>query len=396
MPKQTIRDLDIANKTVLVRVDFNVPLNADGSIADDSRIQAALPTLVYLLKHDAAVIVISHLGRPTQNLEHDRNLRMDVVAARLQSLLPDVPMKKCDEVTGAKATAMAEHLGPGSLLMLENLRFDSGEKQGDETFAAQLHALADVYVNDAFASCHRTDASMYALALAFPKEKRVIGFLVENEIDTLAKLLASPEKPAVAIMGGAKISDKLGVISRLVSSFNHILIGGALAYTCLKAKGIAVGASLVDDDEIEDLLTVEKGAFDIIVLPQDHVVVKQSDPTGECKIVDNAIPDGWIGMDIGPKTIAAYKKILDDAETIIWNGPLGKFEDRRFQMGTLEIAKYLAASRAVTIIGGGDSSAAVAKFGLTSKMTHVTTGGGAFLEFLEKGTLPALTVIEDI
>lgn len=395
MAKRNIRDLAIEGKRILLRVDFNVPLKADGSIADDRRIREALPTLRYILEHGASAVVMSHLGRPSGKLEEDRNLRMDHVGDALRGLLTGIRVKKCDEVVGPKAKKMAEQLQPGEILLLENLRFDVREKQGDEKFALQLRELGDFYVNDAFGTCHRKDASMYAVAKAFPKDDRAIGFLVEKEIAVLDKLLKSPERPAVAVLGGAKIADKIGVIGSLLSHFDHVLVGGALAYTCLKAKGQEVGSSLVDNDRLPEIRKMEQGASGKLMLPTDHVIENQSDPKVASRTVESSIPDGWAGMDIGPRTIKKFCKVLSEAGTIVWNGPLGKFEEERFQSGTLAIAKCIASSRAVKIAGGGETSEALEKFGLAVKMTHVSTGGGAFLKYLEKGTLPALSVIED-
>ena len=395
MSKRTIRDLNLEGKKILVRVDFNVPLTADGAVADDRRIRAALPTLHYILDHHAAIIIMTHLGRPTGDSEKDRNLKLDHIAERLRKLLPGVPVKKCDEVVGSMAQAMSERLQANEILVLENLRFNKGEKQGDEKFALDLRGLADFYVNDAFGTCHRKDASMYAVALAFPSEKRAIGFLVEKEIAVLDKLLKNPERPAIAILGGAKISDKLGLIGSLLARFDRVLVGGALAYTCLKAKEISIGSSPVDDQLLPEIKLLLKGAQGKLELPVDNIVENLTDPTSKSKVVEGTIPNGWAGMDIGPRTIEVFCKALSTAGTIVWNGPLGKFEEERFKKGTFEIAQHVAASRAITVVGGGETSEALELFGLANKITHISTGGGAFLEYLEKGTLPALSVIDE-
>jgi len=394
--KRTIRDLEIDGKKVLVRVDFNVPLHVDGSVADDGRIRAAIPTLKYLLERDASVIVMSHLGRPSGNQESDKFLSLDRVFECLSEFLPGFRVKKSDQVAGPKTTTMVQQLRTSELLLLENLRFNPGEKKGDEDFAAELKSLADVYVNDAFGSCHRKDASMFALPLLFSKDKTAIGFLVEKEMDVLDHLLRNPERPAVAIIGGAKVADKLGFIESLISHFDQVLVGGALSYTCLKAIGVSVGASLVDDPSLDRMKKIVESANEKLQLPLDHIVLSENNDVEEIEINDRSIPDGHMGMDIGPHTIESYTKIINRAATIVWNGPLGKFEDERFLKGTKVIAQSIAATQAVSVIGGGETSEAIASFGLTKKMTFISTGGGAFLKYLEKGTLPALSAIGEI
>jgi phosphoglycerate kinase len=395
MKRKTIRQLDIQGRKILIRVDFNVPLQCDGAIKDDQRIREALPTIKYALGKNCSVILMSHLGRPKGDPGEDRNLRMNAVADRLRVLLPGVNIEKSDDVAGPAAKAAAERLGPGRVLLLENLRFDPGEKKGDLEFSQRLHSFADIYINDAFASCHRKDASMWAVPMAFPAEKRAIGLLVEKEISVLDKLLANPEKPSVAVMGGAKISDKLGVMKSLVSRFDFLLVGGALSYTCLKARGSSVGESLVDAEKLPEIRRMEEESGEKLLLPLDHVISFLANPKVNCRTVTGEIPAGWAGMDIGPLTVEAYCKVLSSAGTIVWNGPMGKFEDVKFRNGTLELAKCVGSSRAVKVLGGGETGEAVKEFGLSEKMTFISTGGGAFLAYLEKGNLPALSLIEE-
>jgi phosphoglycerate kinase len=389
--KRTIRDLDLDGRKVIVRVDFNVPLNADGSISDNQRILAAIPTLNNLLERDASVIVISHLGRPNGKQEHDKILTMEKVFECLKAKLPAINIIKSDEITGPRTTKMAQELKAKEILLLENLRFNPGEKKGDDYFAAELRSLADFYVNDAFGSCHRKDASMYALPKLFPKDKTAVGLLVEKEILNLDPLIQHPEQPSVAILGGAKIADKLGLIESLISHFDQVLVGGAVAYTCLKAEGVSVGASLVDDSSVEKIKSIENRANEKLQLPLDHVVMNN-----EINIVVGSIPNRLMGMDIGPQTIDHFTKIISKAATVVWNGPMGKFEDERFRMGTKAIAECIAGGKAKSFIGGGETSEAVDSFGLSQKMTFVSTGGGAFLKYLETGSLPAISVIGDI
>lgn len=393
--KKTIRDIDVRGKRVLVRVDFNVPQGGDGSISDDRRIRSALPTIQHLLEHGAAVILMSHMGRPKGDPAKDAKYKLDVVAERLRQLLAGVTVHKCDEVIGAGARSAAELLKPGQILVLENLRFHPGEKSGDEQFAAELKNLADIYVNDAFGTCHREDASMVAVPMAFPPGTRVVGFLVEKELKVLGDLLGSPPKPLVAVMGGAKVSDKIGFIEALLERVDRLLIGGAMTYTFRKALGQSIGSSLVEADKLDLAKRLLEKAGNRLVLPVDHLIADKPEASAETKVVTDDIPDGWFGVDIGPETIKLYQQEIEQGGTVLWNGPMGKFEDAPFQKGTKAVAEAMASSNAVTVVGGGESAEAVEKFGLGPKMTHVSTGGGAFLEYIEGKPFAALAVIDD-
>jgi phosphoglycerate kinase len=395
MPKKTLADLrDLKGKRVLVRVDFNVPLDAAGNITNDRRIRAAIPTLKAVLDAGASAVVMSHLGRPKGDAKKDATFKMDRVAERLRQLLGR-PVHKVDAVAASVGRAAAQALKPGEVLLLENLRFHAGEQAGDPAFAAQIAALGDVYVNDAFGTCHRKDASMYAVPAAMKGKPRVVGFLVAKELDILDRLLSNPPRPFVGILGGGKVSDKIAFIKKLLSIVDRVLIGGAMTYTFLKAQGKNVGASRLEADKLDvarELLTLGQGR---IVLPVDHLIVEKLDAPQTAKVVEGDIPDGWIGVDIGPKTIAAYKKEIESAATVVWNGPLGKFEDEPYSRGTREIAQAMAASSGITIVGGGETAEAVEEFGLAEKMKHVSTGGGAFLEYLEGTPFAALGEIDE-
>jgi phosphoglycerate kinase len=395
LPKQTIRDLDLSGRKVLVRVDFNVPLTRDGEVSDNRRIRAALPTLNYALEHGASLILVSHLGRPTGNPAEDAPFKMDRVAARLQEILGR-PVKKVDDTVGTAAQAAASALRPGDVLVLENVRFNKGEKKGDPAFAAQLAGLADVYVNDAFGTCHRDEASMVAVPEAVPPDRRAIGFLVEKELQTLENLLGHPKTPMISVMGGAKVSDKILIIKNLLPKVEKLLIGGAMTYTFLKAQGHSTGKSRVEADKLDEARSLLELAGPKLMLPVDHLVTKSLDPSSETQVVSGSdIPDDWIGIDIGPATIVAYGQLIRSAGTVIWNGPVGKFEDEPFRKGTLGVATAMAESPAVTVVGGGETAEAVEQFGFADKVSHVSTGGGAFLEYLEGKSFNSLKVIPD-
>lgn len=395
MAKRTIGAVAVAGKRVLIRVDFNVPVDKSGAVADDRRIRGALPTIQHALQGGAAVILMSHLGQPKGDASTNPNLKMDRVAARLAELLPGVKVSKSDGVVGPQVEAQAKALKAGEVLVLENLRFHPGEKAGDESFAKQLRALADIYVNDAFGTCHRQDASMYAAPAQFPSGTRVVGFLVEKELTILDELLSAPKKPMIGIMGGAKVSDKIGFIEALLKRVDCLLIGGAMTYTFRKAKGQSIGTSKVEADKLDLASRILQQAEDRIVLPCDHLVAERPEASAATKIVTDEIPDGWCAVDIGPQTIRLYQNAIKTAGTVVWNGPMGKFEDEPFRQGTLAIAQAMADCKAVTVVGGGESAEAVEKFGLAPKMTHVSTGGGAFLEYVEGKPFASLSVIDE-
>jgi phosphoglycerate kinase len=395
MAKQTLREIDVTGRKVLVRVDFNVPQAPDGSVADDRRIKSALPTLTTILHRGGSLILVSHLGRPTGDPAADAPFRLDKVAARLEELI-GLPVSKVDDTVGPAAQAACANLRPGGIVVLENVRFNKGEKKGDPAFANQMAALADCYVNDAFGTCHRDEASMVAVPEQFAPDRRAIGFLVEKELRILETLLGSPQHPFVAVMGGAKVSDKINVIENLIKKVDRLLIGGAMTYTFMKAKGQAVGRSKIEADKLDLANQVLQLAGDKLVLPKDHLVASKPEAGAETKVAAGAaIPDDWFGMDIGPATIAEYSTIIQHAGTVVWNGPMGKFEVDAFAAGTKAIAQALASSSAVTAVGGGESAEAIEKFGLADRVSHVSTGGGAFLEALEGKSFNSLKVIPD-
>jgi phosphoglycerate kinase len=395
MAKQTVRDIDVAGKKVLVRVDFNVPQSADGHVADDRRIRGALPTLRSILDRHGSLILVSHLGRPTGDPAADVPFRLDPVAKRLEELILR-PVLKVGDTVGPEAEAACAALQPGGIVVLENVRFNKGEKKGDPEFARRLAALAYCYVNDAFGTCHRDEASMVAVPEQFPPERRAIGFLVEKELEILDTLLRLPKHPYVAVMGGAKISDKILVIENLLKKVDRLLVGGAMTYTFLKARDVPIGSSKVEADKLDLARHVLELAGEKLVLPIDHLVADRPEANAQTRIVGRAeIPDGWFGMDIGPATAAEYGAIIKQAGTVVWNGPMGKFEVEAFAAGTRAVAEAMAASSAVTAVGGGESAEAVEKFGLADKVSHVSTGGGAFLESLEGKVFNSLKVIPD-
>jgi phosphoglycerate kinase len=395
MAKKTIKDLhDLASKRVLVRVDFNVPQDKAGNITNDRRIRMALPTIKTLLDGGAAVVLMSHLGRPKGDPQKDAVFKMDKVGTQLGQLLGK-PVRKLDEVVGPAVEAAVKAMKAGDVVLLENLRFNPAEQKGDPAFAAQLAKLADVYVNDAFGTCHRDDASMVAVPQAMQGKPRVVGLLVAKELDVLDKLLSAPGRPFVGILGGAKVSDKIGFIKALLGRVDRTLIGGAMTYTFMKAQGQGTGGSRVEADKLDvarELLTLGKGK---IILPVDHLIVQALEKFDTAKVVEGEIPDGWIGVDIGPKTIAQYQKEIAGAGTVVWNGPMGKFEDEPYSKGTKAVAQAMADSKATTIVGGGETAEAVEEFGLDSKMAHVSTGGGAFLEYVEGTPFAALAQVDD-
>lgn len=390
--KMTVRDVDVADKRVLVRVDFNVPMH-EGCIADDTRIRAALPTIRYLLDHRAAVILISHLGRPKG--KPDAALRLAPVGSRLSELL-DMPVEMAPDVVGPKVEAKVVSLRPGQILMLENVRFHSGETANDLAFARQLANLADLYVNDAFGVAHRAHASTEGVAHLLPA---VSGLLVEEEIAALSGLLRDPVRPFAALIGGAKISTKVGVLENLVDVADEFLIGGGMANTLLKAQGHDVGSSLVENDKLDaarEFLRRAGVTGCAVHLPSDVMVAREIRPDAEVRTLPVAvIPPGWSIVDIGPGTAERYTDILSRAGTVVWNGPMGVFEMPRFAAGTRALALALAGGNAYTVVGGGDSVAAVEQTGVAGRIGHISTGGGASLEFLEGRTLPGIAVLQD-
>jgi phosphoglycerate kinase len=390
MNKKTVRDADVQGKRVLVRVDFNVPL-VEGAVADDTRIQAALPTIRYLLEARAVLILCSHLGRPKGKVVD--TLRMAPVSRRLSELLGH-PVVQLDDCAGPEVEAAAHAANPGDVLLLENTRFHSQEKANDPGFAAQLAALADLYVNDAFGSAHRAHASTAGVAQHLPA---YAGFLMEKELEFLGGALASPALPFIAILGGAKISDKIGVIENLLDQVDALLIGGGMANTFLKADGYDVADSLVEDRSLDTARSLIQRAGHKLVLPVDVTVADRFDASAFSQVVPvSAVPPRWRILDIGPRTLELFHERLANARTVVWNGPMGVFEFAKFAQGTEAVARILAAlPGATTIVGGGDSAAAVKRAGLAGQMSHISTGGGASLEFLEGKTLPGVAALLD-
>ena len=391
--KKTIEDIDVSGKRVLVRCDFNVPQDEEGNITDDRRIIAALPTIKYLMEHNAKVILCSHLGRPKG--EFNMKYSLKPIAKRLSELLgKEVHM--ADDVIGDSAKSLAASLKDGDVMLLENVRFHKEEEANDMAFSKALAELADVYVNDAFGTAHRAHASTEGVAKYLPA---VCGYLIQKEINVMGKTLNNPVRPFVAILGGKKVSDKINVITNLIDKVDELLIGGGMAYTFFKAKGYEIGKSICEDDKVElakELM--EKAAHKGVklLLPIDNVVATEFSNDAESKVVaSNEIPADWEGVDIGPETVKLYGDALKNAKTVIWNGPMGVFEFDKFAVGTNEIAKILGGLDAITIIGGGDSAAAIEKGGFADKMTHISTGGGASLEFLEGKELPGIACLLD-
>lgn len=393
MKKKGVRDIDVKGKRVLVRVDFNVPLDDSRRITDDTRIKAALPTIQYLMDQGAKVILVSHLGRPKGAVKD--MLRMDPIAKRLSKLLGK-PVKKLDDVIGPDVEAAVKAMSPGDVVLLENVRFHAEEEANDPNFAKKLASLADVYVNDAFGTAHRAHASTEGAAHYLPA---VAGFLMQKEMDYLSKAVINPDRPLVAILGGAKVADKIPVIENMIDKVDVLLIGGGMAYTFLKAKGFEVGKSLLDEcsiDRTKEQMAKAAAKGIKFELPEDIVVADRLAPDAEVKIVPvSEIPPDWMGLDIGPKTVERFKEYILNAGTVVWNGPMGVFEMDVFASGTKAIGRAMADSSAVTIVGGGDSAAAVEQMGFAHYMSHVSTGGGASLEFLEGKALPGVVALND-
>lgn len=389
MNKKTVRDVDLRGKRVLMRVDFNVPM-ADGKVTDDKRIKASLPTIQYVLDQGASVILMSHLGRPKGGPDPEFSLK---AAAETLAGLLGRPVQMAPDCVGPEAEKMAKALQPGDVLMLENTRFHAGEEKNDLELAKQMAALGDAYVNDAFGSAHRAHASTEGVARFLPA---VSGFLMEQELEYLGRATANPEHPYVAILGGAKISDKIAVVENLLAKCDKLIIGGGMANTFLAARGLDMQDSLVEAASIETAKSILAKSADKIILPVDAVIADRFDAGADAQTVDvDKIPAGWRMMDVGPKTLEAYKAALSGAKLVVWNGPVGVFEFPKFAEGTFALAKLLAESGATTVIGGGDSASAVKKAGVAKQMTHVSTGGGASLEFLEGKELPGVAALID-
>lgn len=393
MNKKTVKDIDVKGKKVLVRCDFNVPQDENGNITDTRRIVSSLPTIKYLIENGAKVILCSHLGRPKGEVKKEFSLAP--VANELSKEL-GIEVKLSDDIIGESAKSIAQSLKEGEVMLLENVRFDAREEKNDPEMAKELASIAEIYVNDAFGTSHRAHASTVGVADYLPA---VSGFLIEKELDFMGDALENPTRPFVAILGGKKVSDKIGVINALLEKVDTLMIGGAMAYTFFKAQGYGVGNSICELDKLDlalELMEKAKQKGVKMMLPVDTRLGKEFDKNTESKTVKaSEIPDGWEGFDIGEETIKIYKEELKNAKTIVWNGPLGLFEFDQFAIGTNEIAKTLAEVDAVTIIGGGDSAAAIEKAGLADKMTHISTGGGASLEFLEGKKLPGIECLQN-
>jgi phosphoglycerate kinase len=389
MNKKTVRDIDLKGQRVLMRVDFNVPMQ-DSKVTDDKRIRASLPTIRYVLDQGASLILMSHLGRPKGGPDPAFSLRP---AAEVLSSQLGIPVKMAADTVGAEVEALAKELKPGEVLMLENTRFHAGEEKNDLELAKQMAALADVYVNDAFGSAHRAHSSTEGVARFLPA---VSGFLMEQELEYLGRAVLNPEHPYVAILGGAKISDKISVVETLLSKADKLIIGGGMANTFLAAKGYSMQDSLVETASIEMAKSIMDKSGEKLLLPVDALIADKFEAEANTQVVDvDRIPPGWRMLDIGPKSVEAFKAALRDAKLIVWNGPMGVFEMPKFAEGTFAIARMLADSGATTVIGGGDSASAVKKAGVAKQMTHVSTGGGASLEFLEGKELPGVAALLD-
>ena len=387
--KKSVKDIDVKGKKVLVRVDFNVPIK-DGKITDDTRIRAALPTINYLIDQGAMLILCSHLGRPKD--EPDPAYSMKPVAEYLGELL-NKKVAFAEDCIGPKAEAAAAALKPGDVLVLENTRFHKEEKKNDPEMARQLASLADVFVNDAFGSAHRAHASTEGVTKFLPS---VAGFLLEKEIKYLDQAIEDPKRPFVAILGGAKVSDKIGVIKNLLTKADTVLIGGGMANTFFKAQGYPVGDSLVEDEALDTARELVKEGGSKLRLPVDMVIADKFDNDAQTKIIDvGPVPDGWRILDVGPETVKNFSKVISEAGTVVWNGPMGVFEMSNFAKATFAVAQAVADSHAISIIGGGDSAAAIAQSGLADKISHISTGGGASLEMLEGIQLPGLAALMD-
>ena len=389
MNKKTVKDIDLKNKRVLMRVDFNVPM-ADGKVTDDKRIKAALPTIKYVLEQGASLILMSHLGRPKSAADSEFSLR---AASEVLAALLGVPVKMAPDCVGAEVEKMAQEMKPGDVMMLENTRYHAGEEKNDLELAKQMAVLGEVYVNDAFGSAHRAHSSTEGITHFLPA---VSGFLMEQELEYLGRAVANPEHPYIAILGGAKISDKILVVETMLAKCDKLIIGGGMANTFLAAQGINMQDSLVEAASLETAKSILAKSGDKLILPVDAIIADKFDAEANTQTVDvDKIPAGWRMLDVGPKTLELYKTSLSGVKLVVWNGPVGVFEMPKFAEGTFALARMLAESGAITVIGGGDSASAVKKAGVAKQMTHVSTGGGASLEFLEGKELPGVAALLD-
>ena len=394
---RTIKDVDdIQGKRVFIRCDFNVPKDEDGNITDDRRIRAALPTIMYCIDHDCKIILASHFERPTPGV-YEEKYSLNPVAKRLHTLLKKDILKASD-VVGEDAKSKAKQLKDGDILLLANLRFHPGETTNDPEFAKELASFADIYINDAFGACHRKHASIYAMALEFPPEHRVAGFLLKKEVNFFSKTLQNPDRPFLAVVGGSKVSGKLEAINNLINKVDKIIIGGAMAFTFLKARGYSVGKSLVEDDLLDVAKEIMQKAIDHKVkfyLPVDFVVAPKMDEVSPIKYLPfQEIPDEWMGLDIGPASSRLFREVINDTQLIIWNGPMGVYEMDRFSKGSIMMSHHIAESNATTVVGGGDTADVTKRAGDIDEMTFVSTGGGASLKLLEGQKLPGVEVLE--
>ncbi|MBD3379647.1 MAG: phosphoglycerate kinase [Candidatus Omnitrophica bacterium] len=390
--KKTLRDVDLKGKRVLMRADFNVPLDENRNITDDSRIQAAMPSIKYILENGGKLVLMSHMGRPKGEVKSE--LRLDPVADRLSELLGRT-VKKTDDCLGEDVEETVNAMKDGDVILLENLRFHKEETKNDPDFAKKLASLGDIFVNDAFGTCHRAHASTEGVTHYLPS---VAGFLVEKEIRYFEKVTKDPDEPFCLVLGGAKVADKIPLIENMLDKIDFLLIGGAMAYTFLKSRRKGVGDSRVEDEMLDTVDNIFKKASEknvSIFLPKDHVVAQEINENAKSKVVDEDIPDGWIGLDIGPRTVKSYESALGESKTIAWNGPMGLFEMKQFSKGTRALAEYMAKLDSTTVIGGGDTAAAVNQAGLGAKMSHMSTGGGASLEYLEGKVLPGIAALND-
>lgn len=390
--KKTLTDVEVKGKRVLMRADFNVPLDENRNITDDSRIVAALPSIKYIIDNGGKLVLMSHLGRPKGEVK--TGLCLDPVADRLSTLLKK-NVKKMDDCIGEDVEEAVSAMGEGDVILLENLRFHREETANDPGFAKQLASLGDLFVEDAFGTCHRAHASTVGVTQDLPS---VAGFLVEKEIKYFEKVTKDPDKPFCLVLGGAKVADKIPVIENMLDKINYLLIGGAMAYTFLKSRLKGIGASKLEDEMMGTVNEIfEKASAEnvSIFLPEDHVVAREIKGNAKKKVVKDNIPDGWIGLDIGPDTVKKYESVLKGSNTIVWNGPMGVFELKPFSAGTREIAKYMSKLHVTTVIGGGDTAAAVNQLKLGKRMSHMSTGGGASLEYLEGKDLPGIAALDD-